>query len=65
MAANHEGDMELLRKLIFQQVRNVVVNKTFHEAVDYSTGRAWRWPGLTWHASAFLGYFMFGLLGMS
>ena len=65
VAANHEGDMELLRKLIFQQVRNVVVNKTFHEAVDYSTGRAWRWPGLTWHASAFLGYFMFGLLGMS
>ena len=65
VAANREGDMELLRKLIFQQVRNVVVNKTFHEAVDYSTGRAWRWPGLTWHASAFLGYFMFGLLGMS
>lgn len=65
VAANHEGDIALLRKLIFQQVRNVVVNKTFHEAVDYTTGKAWRWPGLTWHASAFLGYFVFGLLGIS
>ncbi len=58
------GDHDLLRTLIFQQVRNVVLNKTFHEVIDNDTGRAWRWPGLPWHAAAFIGYFVYGIFGI-
>lgn len=63
-AAGREGDLDLLMKLIAQQVRNCVMNKTFYEVIDYNTGRAWRWPGQLWHAAGFLSYFYLGVLGM-
>lgn len=64
-AANSVSDVELLRTLIYQQVRNVIINKTFHEAINNTSGKAWRWPGLTWHASGFLGFFVYGILGIT
>lgn len=64
VAAAEAGDADLLRTLIFQQVRNVLLNKTFHEVMDNDTGRAWRWPGLSWHAAGFLGYFLHGVFGL-
>lgn len=63
-AAAEAGDAHLLRTLIFQQVRNVLLNKTFHEVMDNETGRAWRWPGLPWHAAGFLGFFLYGVFGL-
>jgi cellobiose phosphorylase len=56
--------VELIRTLIFQQVRNVLMNKTFHEVLDHDTGRAWRWPGLPWHAAGFMGYIVNGVFGL-
>lgn len=64
VAAAEAGDTALLRTLIFQQVRNVMLNKTFHEVIDNETGRAWRWPGLPWHAAGFLGFFVYGVFGI-
>ncbi len=64
VAAAEAGELELLRTLIFQQVRNALLNKTFHEVIDNDTGRAWRWPGLPWHAAAFMGYFVYGIFGV-
>lgn len=64
VAAAEVGDEDLLRTLIFQQIRNVVINKTFHEVIDNDTGRAWRWPGLPWHAAAFIGYIVYGIFGI-
>lgn len=63
-AANREGRLDLLERLIGQQVRNAVMNKTFFEVVDYRSGRAWRWPGQLWQATGFLSYFYYGLLGL-
>jgi hypothetical protein len=63
-AAGREGKLDLLMQLIAQQVRNSVMNKTFFEAIDYQTGRAWRWPGQLWHATGFISYFYLGILGM-
>lgn len=63
-AAGRQGNTDLLLKLIAQQVRNCVINKTFYEVIDYNTGRAWRWPGQLWHAAGFLSYFYLGVLGM-
>lgn len=63
-AANREGRLDVLEKLIGQQVRNAVLNKTFFEVVDYRSGRAWRWPGQLWQATGFLSYFYYGVLGM-
>lgn len=65
IAAGRAGKIDMLNKLIFQQVRNVLMNKTFHEAIDNDTGRAWRWPGLPWHAAAFIGFIIYGVLGVS
>ena len=64
-AANAEGRLDLLERLIGQQVRNAVINKTFYEVIDYKTGRAWRWPGQLWQATGFLSYFYYGLLGVA
>ena len=63
-AAGDVGDTEFIRDLIFQQVRNVLLNKSFHEVMDYDTGRAWRWPHLPWHAAGFIGFIMNGVLGI-
>jgi sucrose-6-phosphate hydrolase SacC (GH32 family) len=63
-AAGREGRLELLMTFIAQQVRNSVMNKTFFEAIDYQTGKAWRWPGQLWHAAGFISYFYLGVLGM-
>ena len=47
-AAGESGNKEFLKKLIYAQVRNVLLNKSFHEVMDVDTGRAWRWPHLPW-----------------
>ncbi len=64
VAAASEGDEEFLMKLIFGQVRNVLLNKSFHEVMDFDTGKAWRWPHLPWHAAAFIGYIVNGVMGV-
>ena len=64
VAAARAGCKELTGRLIWQQVRNVLLNKTFHEVIDFDTGRAWRWPGLPWHAAAFLGFIVYGVFGI-
>ncbi len=63
-AAGETGDLEMLDRLIYGQVRNALFNKTFHEVIDVDTGLAWRWPGLPWHASAYIGYVIYGALGI-
>lgn len=63
-AAGEVGETDFIRKLIFQQVRNVLLNKSFHEVMDYDTGRAWRWPHLPWHAAGFIGYIVNGVFGV-
>lgn len=65
VASGELGDREFLRDLIFQQVRNVILNKSFHEVMDYDTGRAWRWPHLPWHAAGFIGFLVNGVFGIS
>jgi hypothetical protein len=64
-AAGRESRLDLLEKLIFQQVRNGMLNKTFHEVIDNDTGRAWRWPGLPWHSAGFVGFILYGVFGIS
>ncbi len=64
-AAADVGRPDLLETLVFQQIRNVLLNKTFHEVIDKETGRAWRWPGLPWHAAAFAGFVLYGFFGIS
>lgn len=63
-AACETGDSELLWKLLMQQVRNAIMNKTFYEVIDVTTGRAWRWPGQLWHAAGFVSCIYYGLLGI-
>ena len=63
-AAGDLGDEAFIRKLIFGQVRNVLLHKSFHEVMDYDTGRAWRWPHLPWHAAGFIGYIVNGVFGI-
>jgi hypothetical protein len=63
-AAGREGRLDLLMTFIAQQTRNGVMNKTFYEAIDYRTGKAWRWPGQLWHAAGFISYFYLGVLGL-
>ena len=64
-AAAQEGDSSLIFTLIAQQVRNCLLNKTFHEVIDVNTGLSWRWPGQLWHASGFLACFVYGVFGIS
>ena len=63
-AAGREGKLGLLEKLIFQQIRNGLMIKTFHEVIDNDTGRAWRWPGLPWHSAGFTGFIVYGIFGL-
>ncbi len=63
-AAGESGNKEFLKKLIFAQVRNVLLNKSFHEVMDVDTGRAWRWPHLPWHAAGFIGFIVNGVFGI-
>lgn len=63
-AASECGKSKLLLRLIAQQVRNCIINKTFYEVIDADTGQAWRWPGQLWHAAGFLSFFYYGLLGI-
>jgi hypothetical protein len=63
-AAARTGDAGLVHRLIAQQVRTVIRNKTFYEVTDASTGDSWRWPGQLWHAAGFVSLVLFGLLGI-
>lgn len=63
-AASECGKPGLLHRLIAQQVRNCIINKTFYEVVDVENGHAWRWPGQLWHAAGFLSMILFGIFGM-
>lgn len=61
-AAN--GNRALLMKLIAQQVRNAVFQKTFYEVLDTDTGVNWRWPGQTWHAMGYISILLYGVFGL-
>lgn len=63
-AAARAGDAGLVHRLIAQQVRTVVLNKTFYEVTDATSGVSWRWPGQLWHAAGFVSLVLFGLLGV-
>lgn len=63
-AASRVGDVELVHRLIAQQVRTVIRNKTFYEVTDAATGESWRWPGQLWHAAGFASLVLFGVLGI-
>lgn len=63
-AAARVGDAGLIHRLIAQQTRTVVLNKTFYEVTDAVTGDSWRWPGQLWHAAGFASLVLFGLLGI-
>jgi len=63
-AAALAGDAALVHQLIAQQARTAVLNKTFYEVTDSTTGESWRWPGQLWHAAGFVSLVIFGLLGV-
>jgi hypothetical protein len=63
-AAARAGDAELVHRLVAQQVRTVVRNKTFYEVTDAVSGESWRWPGQLWHAAGFASLILFGVLGI-
>ncbi|MGN6503299.1 MAG: hypothetical protein ACTHKX_10430 [Pseudolysinimonas sp.] len=62
-AAAGVGDAALVRRLIAQQVRTVVLNKTFYEVTDARDGASWRWPGQLWHAAGFVSMVLYGVYG--
>lgn len=62
--AGENGNRPLLMKLIAQQVRSAVFQKTFYEVLDVDTGRNWRWPGQTWHAMGYISMLLYGVLGL-
>ena len=63
-AASEIGDQRLLMRLIAQQIRNAVFQKTFYEVLDTQTGENWRWPGQTWHAMGYISMLLYGVLGI-
>lgn len=63
-SASQEGDRKLVMRLIAQQVRNAVFQKTFYEVLDTQTGENWRWPGQTWHAAGYVSMLLCGVFGM-
>lgn len=63
-AAARVGDSALIHRLVAQQVRTVVRNKTFYEVTDAASGHSWRWPGQLWHAAGFASLLVFGLFGV-
>jgi hypothetical protein len=63
-AAAGVGDAALVHRLIGQQVRTAVLNKTFYEVTDARNGDSWRWPGQLWHAAGFVSMVLFGVFGV-
>lgn len=63
-AASAHQDIDLIHKLIGQQIRNCIINKTFYEVIEAQNGLAWRWPGQLWHAAGFISLLFYGLLGI-
>lgn len=63
-AAAGVGDAALVHRLIAQQVRTVVLNKTFYEVTDARDGKSWRWPGQLWHAAGFVSKVLSGVFGV-
>ena len=64
-AAAAAKNTELLRQLLFQQIRNALLHKTFHEVLESDSGKSWRWPGQLWHAAGFVSLVFYGLFGIS
>ena len=64
-AAAERGDSEFLLRFVSQQLRNCIMNKTFHEVIDHSSGKCWRWPGQLWQAAGYLSCLIYGFLGLS
>lgn len=63
-AASECGNQDMILRLIAQQIRNCIMNKTFYEVIDADSGLAWRWPGQLWHAAGFLSLILYGVFGM-
>ena len=63
-AASVEGDSELIRRLLAQQIRVCLMNKTFYEVIDADSGIAWRWPGQLWNAAGFVSLILYGVFGI-
>ena len=59
------GQGDLVKRLIAQQVRVCMMNKTFYEVIDAETGYAWRWPGQLWHAAGFISLILYGVFGIN
>lgn len=64
-AAARLGDAAFIHRLIGEQVRTVVLNKTFYEVTDATSGASWRWPGQLWHAAGFASLLLYGVFGIS
>ncbi len=63
-AASASGDISLVKKLLAQQIRVCLINKTFYEVIDADDGRAWRWPGQLWNAAGFISLILYGVFGL-
>lgn len=63
-AASASGDIVLVKKLLAQQMRACLINKTFYEVIDADTGKAWRWPGQLWNAAGFISLVIYGVFGL-
>ena len=59
-----EKKIDHVLELLASVVRSAAIHKTFYECIDWNTGKAWRYPGQLWHASAFISMIHFGILGM-
>lgn len=64
-AAARARNDELLLRLLSQQIRNALLNKSFYEVLESESGKAWRWPGQLWHAAGFVSLVLYGLLGIT
>ena len=64
-AAAASGNTDLILRLVSQQIRNCVLQKTFYEVSEADTGMSWRWPGQLWHAAGFVSLVLYGLFGIS
>lgn len=63
-AASLEGNCELVRRLLAQQIRVCLMNKTFYEVIDADNGISWRWPGQLWNAAGFISLIFYGVFGI-
>lgn len=63
-AASASGDVVLVKKLLAQQMRACLINKTFYEVIDADTGKAWRWPGQLWNSAGFISLIIYGVFGL-